>query len=83
MTTTDGLSSGVSTDDIDFDAVHAKYLAERDKRLRPDGNDQYIEVKDQFAHYVDDPYVEADFTRDHQAPITRPTASSGQQKQCQ
>jgi cation diffusion facilitator CzcD-associated flavoprotein CzcO len=48
----------VSTDDIDFDAVHAKYLAERDKRLRPDGNHQYIEVKDQFAHYVDDPYVE-------------------------
>ena len=48
----------MSTDDIDFDAVHAKYLAERDKRLRPDGNDQYIEVKDQFAHYVDDPYVE-------------------------
>jgi cation diffusion facilitator CzcD-associated flavoprotein CzcO len=58
VTTTDGLSSGVSTDDIDFDAVHAKYLAERDKRLRPDGNDQYIEVKDQFAHYVDDPYIE-------------------------
>jgi cyclohexanone monooxygenase len=48
----------VSIDDIDFDAVHAKYLAERDKRLRPDGNDQYVEVKDQFAHYVDDPYVE-------------------------
>jgi len=48
----------VSANDIDFDAVHAKYIAERDKRLRPDGNDQYIEVEGQFAHYVDDPYLE-------------------------
>ena len=48
----------MSANDIDFDAVHAKYIAERDKRLRPDGNDQYIEVEGQFAHYVDDPYLE-------------------------
>jgi cation diffusion facilitator CzcD-associated flavoprotein CzcO len=38
-------------------AVHAKYRAERDKRLRADGNDQYIEVTGAFGHYVDDPYV--------------------------
>src|SRR5262244_3987180 len=55
--------------DIDFDpeALHAKYLGERDKRLRPDGIDQYVEVKAEFSHYVDDPYVEPGFTR---APVT-------------
>src|SRR5579864_7746235 len=49
------------------DALLAKYLAERDKRLRPDGNAQYVEVKAEFSHYVEDPYVEPGFTR---APVT-------------
>jgi len=50
--------------DFDPDALHEKYLAERDKRLRPDGNAQYIEVTAQFSRYVEDPYVEPGFTRD-------------------
>ncbi|MGZ5987246.1 MAG: flavin-containing monooxygenase, partial [Caulobacteraceae bacterium] len=50
--------------DFDPDALHAKYLAERDKRLREDGAAQYVEVKAEFSHYVDDPYVEPGFTRD-------------------
>jgi cation diffusion facilitator CzcD-associated flavoprotein CzcO len=37
---------------------HDKYLAERDKRLRPDGNDQYIELTGEYAQYLHDPYVE-------------------------
>ena len=37
--------------------MRQKYLEERNKRLRPDGNDQYIEVKGQLAHYLDDPYT--------------------------
>src|SRR5215470_18903399 len=52
---------------FDPDALRAKYREERDKRLRLDGNDQYIEVKGQFGHFVDDPYVEPGFTR---APLT-------------
>ena len=32
--------------------------AERDKRLRPDGPEQYVEPTGRFAHYLDDPYVE-------------------------
>jgi cyclohexanone monooxygenase len=52
--------------DFDPDALHAKYLAERDKRLRDDGIAQYTEVKAEFAHYVDDPYVAPGFTR---APV--------------
>jgi cation diffusion facilitator CzcD-associated flavoprotein CzcO len=55
--------------DIDFDpaALKAKYLAERDKRLRDDANDQYVEVTAEFSHYIDDPYVEPGFTRE---PLT-------------
>ena len=44
--------------------MKAKYLAERDKRLRDDGNEQYVEVVAEFSHYVDDPYVEPGFTRE-------------------
>jgi cation diffusion facilitator CzcD-associated flavoprotein CzcO len=42
---------------IDHDALRAKYAEERAKRLRPDGNDQYVEPTGRFAHFVDDPYV--------------------------
>jgi len=42
----------------DEEALRAKYLAERDKRLRDDGNEQYVEPVGQFAHYLEDPYVE-------------------------
>jgi len=52
---------------FDPDALRAKYRAERDKRLRQDGNQQYQEIKGEFAHYLDDPYVEPGFTR---APLT-------------
>ncbi len=49
---------------FDPDTLKTKYLYERDKRLRPDGTAQYIEVKAEFSHYVDDPYVEPGFTRE-------------------
>ena len=42
---------------IDKKALLAKYIAERDKRLRADGNAQYLEVKGTLAHYLDDPYT--------------------------
>jgi len=38
--------------------MHERYRQERDKRLRDDGNDQYIEIAGVFSHYVDDPYTE-------------------------
>jgi cyclohexanone monooxygenase len=52
-------------DSISFDpnALREKYRVERDRRLRPEGNDQYQEVKDGFAHFADDPYIEPGFTR--------------------
>jgi cation diffusion facilitator CzcD-associated flavoprotein CzcO len=45
-------------------ALREKYREERDKRLRQDGNGQYIEVRGQFAHFLDDPYADPGFTRD-------------------
>ena len=42
---------------FDPDALRDKYREERDKRLRREGNEQYVEVKDAFAPYVEDPYV--------------------------
>lgn len=49
--------------DFDPDALRKKYREERDRRLRADGNDQYVEVEGAFRHFVDDPYVEPGFTR--------------------
>ena len=39
----------MTTPTIDPEALRAKYRAERDKRLRDDGNEQYIEVAGEFA----------------------------------
>jgi cation diffusion facilitator CzcD-associated flavoprotein CzcO len=46
-----------ATHSIDREALRAKYREERDKRIRPDGNEQYVEPKGRFAHLLDDPYV--------------------------
>src|SRR5450755_4652894 len=55
--------------DLGFDpeALKAKYRAERDRRLREDANEQYVEIKGSYAHYLEDPYVEPGFIR---APLT-------------
>src|SRR6202012_3980822 len=53
---------------INKQALLAKYIAERDKRLRADGNAQYLQVKGHLAHYLDDPYtpfVEREAKTDH------------------
>ena len=48
----------------DLEAIRHRYAAERDKRIREDGNDQYVEMAGDLARYVDDPYVEPGFQRD-------------------
>jgi cyclohexanone monooxygenase len=52
-------------DEIGFDpeALRARYRAERDKRLRADGNAQYIGIEGEHAHYLDDPNADAGFSR--------------------
>jgi cyclohexanone monooxygenase len=44
--------------EVDLQTVRAKYSAERDKRLRDDGNEQYQQVTGDFAYFVDDPYID-------------------------
>jgi cation diffusion facilitator CzcD-associated flavoprotein CzcO len=56
MTTTEK-PTAARAEPIDKEKLRLKYLAERDKRLRPDGNDQYLQLKDQLAHYLEDPYT--------------------------
>jgi cyclohexanone monooxygenase len=51
--------------DFDPEVLRAKYKAEREKRLRDDGEDQYVEASEEFAHYADDdPYADPEFARD-------------------
>jgi cyclohexanone monooxygenase len=52
-------SSGSGTSDAVIDAaeLRERYRAERDKRLRADGNEQYVEMAGDFARFLDDPYV--------------------------
>ena len=43
--------------------LRARYRAERDKRLRDDGNAQYREVVGDLGRYLDDPYATAETPR--------------------
>ena len=58
----------IALGEIDFDpaVLKAKYLAERDRRLRSDGNEQYIETAGDFSNYIDDPYEQ----RVERAPLS-------------
>ena len=48
----------VSKKPFDKEALRKKYAEERNKRIRADGNDQYIEIKNHWNHYLEDPYIE-------------------------
>ncbi|MDC0067561.1 NAD(P)/FAD-dependent oxidoreductase [Gammaproteobacteria bacterium] len=43
---------------FDPDALRERYRIERDKRLREDANEQYVEMTGDFARYLEDPYVD-------------------------
>ena len=54
------MAESPATIDLGFDpdALREKYRAERDKRLRAEGNAQYLEVVGEYAHYIEDPWVQ-------------------------
>ena len=64
MSESEKVSTEIKKFDFDADSLRAKYRAERDKRLRADGNQQFVEVKGDFSRYIDDPYVDPGFTRE-------------------
>lgn len=54
--------------DFDPDALRRRYDHERDRRLQPRGEDQYLETKGDYAEYFDpDPYADEAPSRD---PLT-------------
>ena len=50
--------------DFDRDALRRRYDEERDKRIREDGNDQYVQVEGTFNHLLEDPNADPDFSRE-------------------
>jgi cation diffusion facilitator CzcD-associated flavoprotein CzcO len=66
-TVTETRTSRVPTpEELGFDPVDLrnKYAAERVRRLRDDGNNQYREITGALERYNEDPYVEPGFTRE-------------------
>ena len=51
---------------FDKEALRQKYREERDKRIRDDGIDQYVEINDQLSQNLEDPYV----PRQERAPVS-------------
>ncbi|MCV7099611.1 flavin-containing monooxygenase [Mycobacterium palustre] len=58
MTNSDGCGPTDVPEDIDIEALREKYLQERDKRLRPEGSKQYLELAGDFAEFAEvDPHT--------------------------
>jgi cation diffusion facilitator CzcD-associated flavoprotein CzcO len=66
MSTSDESTASSVAEPIDREALRVRYREERGKRLRPDGNDQYLQPTGRFAWLLDDPYVEPF----HRAPVS-------------
>ena len=48
---------------FDPNALREKYRIERDKRVRIDGNEQYLQMERGYTHYLDDPYIDEEIKR--------------------
>ena len=57
-------------DELDIEALRARYDAERQQRLRDDGSAQYVAMDGRFESYLDDPWVTAPAQR---APVDETT----------
>ena len=51
------MSESIQVTDERRQELRERYLLERDKRLRADGNDQYLEPTGRFEGITDDPYT--------------------------
>lgn len=50
--------------DYDPDTLKQKYMEERDSRVRPEGNSQYVSTQGLFKNFSLDPWVPTDFKRE-------------------
>jgi cation diffusion facilitator CzcD-associated flavoprotein CzcO len=72
MTTVESDPNGagrVAPPALDPDALRERYRRERDKRLRPDGIAQYVEIAGDYARYLDDPYADPGFSREPRSDL--------------
>ncbi|WAP50476.1 NAD(P)/FAD-dependent oxidoreductase [Arthrobacter sp. ATA002] len=60
------LNAGKREEELDAASLRAKYKAERDRRIRPDGAGQYLPTTGTFGYYATDPYTE----RTEREPLT-------------
>jgi cation diffusion facilitator CzcD-associated flavoprotein CzcO len=60
------------TDSVDMspEELRERYKVEREKRLRIDGEDQYLEPTGRFAHLTEDPYVEQTYRTPRTEEVT-------------
>jgi cation diffusion facilitator CzcD-associated flavoprotein CzcO len=57
-------SSPIPPSSFDMDALRARYRAERERRIRPEGSGQYQRAEGEFGYYADDPYAERTVDRE-------------------
>ncbi|OBK89264.1 monooxygenase [Mycolicibacter heraklionensis] len=55
---------GLKSQNFDPNTLRDKYARERQRRLRNDGIDQYVEVAGRFARFAEDPWADPGFTRE-------------------
>jgi cyclohexanone monooxygenase len=65
-----GLGESGAALGFDAEKLREKYRIERERRLRADGNAQYVEIAGDFARYLEDPLARPGFTR---SPVRKET----------
>jgi cyclohexanone monooxygenase len=58
------MTTTAARENFDPVALKQRYDEERVKRLRPDGNEQYQEMKGDFSYFLEDPYVDESIIRE-------------------
>ncbi|MBY0398809.1 NAD(P)/FAD-dependent oxidoreductase, partial [Myxococcota bacterium] len=62
-----GVDRATGSTSLDLAALRARYREEREKRLRADAANQYLEVAGIYSHFERDPWAEGELER---APVT-------------
>ncbi|NJP68286.1 FAD-dependent oxidoreductase [Streptomyces spiramenti] len=61
----EGLATTAAAEpEFDPEALRARYRAERDRRVRPDGNRQYARLTGDFGYWAEDPYASGEDSRE-------------------
>jgi cyclohexanone monooxygenase len=58
-----GAGAAIQGSTFNREQIRERYRIEREKRLRPDGTDQYLHLSSKTSHHLDDPYVAPGYCR--------------------